>query len=60
MEKTTTNVIEHKDTYIQETKIFDLFGREINDKARLTPGIYLVMETWSDGQTKIRKIFLNQ
>ena len=60
MEKTTTNIIEHKDTYIQETKIFDLFGREINDKARLTPGIYLVMETWSDGQIKIRKIFLNQ
>jgi len=55
-----TNIIEDKNTYIKKTKIFNLLGREINDKARLTPGIYLVMETWSDGQTKIRKIFLNQ
>lgn len=55
-----TNTTEIEDICIQEIKIFDLLGREVNDKARLTPGIYLVMETWSDGQTKIRKIFLNQ
>jgi hypothetical protein len=54
-----TNIIEDKYTYIQGTKIFNLLGREINDKARLTPGIYLVIEIWSDGQTKTRKIFVN-
>ena len=54
-----TNIVEDKYTYIQVTKIFNLLGREINDKARLTPGIYLVIEIWSDGQTKTRKIFVN-
>ena len=54
-----TNIVEDKYTYIQVTKIFNLLGREINDKERLTPGIYLVMETWSDGQTKVRKTFIS-
>ena len=38
---------------------FDLSGRKINDKARLSPGIYLVVENWSNGTTTTRKIFIN-
>lgn len=36
---------------------FDLLGRKVNDKARLTPGIYLVVENWSDGTITTRKEF---
>lgn len=38
---------------------FDLSGRKVNDKARLSPGIYLVVENWSNGTTTTRKIFIN-
>ena len=38
---------------------FDLSGRKINDKARLSPGIYLVVENWSNGTATTRKIFIN-
>ena len=39
--------------------IFDLTGRRINDKGRLVPGIYLVVQRWSDGNITTEKIFLN-
>lgn len=38
---------------------FDLQGRKINDKGRLAPGIYLVVEKWSNGEITTKKIFLN-
>ena len=39
--------------------IFDLTGRRINDKGRLAPGIYLVVQSWSNGNITTEKIFLN-
>ena len=39
--------------------IFDLTGRRVNDKGRLAPGIYLVVQSWSDGNITTEKIFLN-
>jgi len=39
--------------------IFDLAGRRINDKGRLAPGIYLVVQSWSNGNITTEKIFLN-
>lgn len=39
---------------------YDLTGRRINDKARLAPGIYLVVENWSNGKITARKEFLIQ
>lgn len=38
---------------------FDLQGRKINDKGRLAPGVYLVVEKWSNGNITTKKIFLN-
>jgi hypothetical protein len=38
---------------------FDLQGRKINDKGRFAPGIYLVVEKWSNGEITTKKIFLN-
>ena len=38
---------------------YDLSGRKVNDKARLSPGIYLVVENWSNGTSTTRKIFIN-
>ena len=38
---------------------YDLSGRKVNDKARLSPGIYLVVENWSNGTATTRKIFIN-
>ena len=38
---------------------FDLAGRKVNDKGRLAPGIYLVVQNWSNGNVTTEKIFLN-
>lgn len=38
---------------------FDLAGRKVNDKGRLAPGIYLVVQNWSNGNITTEKIFLN-
>jgi len=38
---------------------FDLTGRKVNDKGRLAPGIYLVVQNWSNGNITTEKIFLN-
>jgi len=38
---------------------FDLTGRKVNEKGRLAPGIYIVVEEDSNGRTTSRKIFLN-
>ena len=39
--------------------LFDLAGRRVNDKGRLAPGIYLVVQNWSNGNVTTEKIFLN-
>jgi hypothetical protein len=39
--------------------LFDLTGRRVNDKGRLAPGIYLVVQNWSNGNITTEKIFLN-
>jgi len=36
---------------------FDLLGKKVNDKGRLAPGVYLVVENWSNGQVTSRKEF---
>ena len=38
---------------------FDLTGRKVNEKGRLAPGIYIVVEEDSNGRTTSKKIFLN-
>ena len=38
---------------------FDLTGRRINEKGRLSPGIYIVVEENSNGKTTSKKIFIN-
>ena len=38
---------------------FDLTGREVNDKGRLAPGIYIVVQNWSNGNITTKKVFLN-
>ena len=38
---------------------FDLMGRKVNNKGRLAPGIYIVVEENSNGQTTSRKVYLN-
>ena len=38
---------------------FDLAGRQVNNKGRLAPGIYLVVQNWSNGNITTEKIFLN-
>ena len=39
---------------------FDLTGRKVNEKGRLAPGIYIVVEEDSNGKTTTKKVFLNQ
>jgi len=38
---------------------FDLAGREVNNKGRLAPGIYIVVQNWSNGNITTKKVFLN-
>jgi len=38
---------------------FDLTGRKVNDKGRLAPGIYIVVQNWSNGNITTEKVFLN-
>ena len=38
---------------------FDLAVRQVNNKGRLAPGIYLVVQNWSNGNITTEKIFLN-
>jgi hypothetical protein len=38
---------------------FDLTGRRVNEKGRLAPGIYIVMEEDSNGKITSKKIYLN-
>jgi hypothetical protein len=38
---------------------FDLTGRKVNEKGRLAPGIYIVVEEDSNGKTTSKKVFLN-
>ena len=38
---------------------FDLTGRKVNEKGRLAPGIYIVIEEDSNGHTTSKKVFLN-
>ena len=38
---------------------FDLTGRKVNEKGRLAPGIYIVVEEDSNGKTTTKKVFLN-
>lgn len=60
-----TNVVEGEiiDVYglckIGPPMYFDLTGRKVNNKGRLTPGIYIVIQNWSNGDITIKKIFLN-
>ena len=37
---------------------FDLAGRKVNSKGRVAPGIYLVVQSWSNGNVTTEKIFL--
>jgi len=39
---------------------FDLLGKKVNGKGRLAPGVYLVVEKWSNGQVTSRKEFRMQ
>jgi len=38
---------------------FDLAGRKVNDKGRLAPGIYIVVQNWSNGSITTKKVFIN-
>jgi hypothetical protein len=38
---------------------FDLTGRRINEKGRLAPGIYIVVEEGLNGKTTSKKIYIN-
>ena len=38
---------------------FDLAGRKVNDKGRLAPGIYIVVQNWSNGNITTKKVFIN-
>ena len=38
---------------------FDLTGRKVNNKGRLAPGIYLVVEKWTNGDVTTKKILIN-
>ena len=38
---------------------FDLTGRRVNDKGRLAPGIYIVVQNWSNGNITTEKVLLN-
>ena len=55
----TEPVINDKICLLGPPLYFDLHGRQVNDKGRLAPGIYLVVEKWSNGETTTKKIFLN-
>tara|TARA_B100000575_G_scaffold215765_1_gene176481 strand:+ start:1105 stop:3117 length:2013 start_codon:yes stop_codon:yes gene_type:complete len=60
-----TNVIEDEiiDVYglckVGPPIYFDLTGRKVNDKGDLAPGIYIVVQKWSNGNITTQKIFLN-
>lgn len=55
----TEPVINDKICLVGPPLYFDLHGRQVNDKGRLAPGIYLVVEKWSNGEITTKKIFLN-
>ena len=38
---------------------FDLTGRKVNEKGRLAPGIYIVVQNWSNGNITTEKVLLN-
>jgi len=55
----TEPVINDKICLLGPPLYFDLHGRQVNDKGRLAPGIYLVVKKWSNGKITTEKIFLN-
>jgi len=38
---------------------FDIAGRKVNEKGDLAPGIYIIVQKWSNGNMTTKKIFLN-
>ena len=42
-----------------ETLYFDIVGRPVNSKGRLTPGIYIIVKKWSNGNITTEKIFVD-
>ena len=59
----TTNITEIIDVYglckVGSPIYFDLTGRKVNDKGDLAPGIYIVVQKWSNGNITTQKVFLN-
>ena len=59
---TTTNVTETYDygeCNVKPPIYFDLSGRRVNEKGRLSPGIYIVVEENLKGYTTAKKVYLN-
>ncbi len=58
----TTNVTEIIDNGVCKVGppiYFDIAGRKINEKGDLAPGIYIIVQKWSNGNMTTKKIFLN-
>ena len=54
-----TEVTDNKVCRVGPPLYFDINGRQVNNKGRLAPGIYLIIEKWSNGETTTKKIFLS-
>ena len=58
----TTNVTEIIDNGVCKVGppiYFDIAGRKVNEKGDLAPGIYILVQKWSNGNMTTKKIFLN-
>jgi len=58
----TTNVTETIDNGVCKVGppiYFDIAGRRVNEKGDLAPGIYILVQKWSNGNITTKKIFLN-
>ncbi len=56
---TEAEIIDYGACNTKPPMYFDLTGRRINEKGRLSPGIYIVVEENLNGKTTSKKIFIN-
>jgi len=56
---TEAEIINYGACNVKPPMYFDLTGRRINEKGRLAPGIYIVVEEGLNGKTTSKKIYIN-
>ena len=56
---TEAEIIDYGACNVKPPMYFDLTGRRINEKGRLAPGIYIVVEEGLNGKTTSKKIYIN-